>query len=285
MKRGLVLEGGGMRGLFTAGVLDVFMERGVRFDGVIGVSAGACFGCNYKSGQIGRVIRYNKRFARDPRYCSWSSLFRTGDLFTADFCYRELPLELDVFDAAAYAASPVEFHVVATDCATGRPVYRRLDRADARAFEWIRASASMPVVSRPVAIDGGEYLDGGLSDGIPLRRFESLGYDFNVVVATRPHGYRKFPSWKHILAKPFLRRHPAVYQSLTTRHEWYNETLDYIDSRVAVGAALLIAPERPLEIARICHDPDVMQRVYDAGREAAIAAGGELWYNMPHGTS
>ena len=285
MKRGLVLEGGGMRGLFTAGVLDVFMDRGVRFDGVIGVSAGACFGCNYKSGQVGRVIRYNKRFARDPRYCSWSSLFRTGDLFNADFCYRELPLELDVFDAAAYAASPVEFHVVATDCATGRPVYRRLDRADARAFEWIRASASMPVVSRPVAIDGGEYLDGGLSDGIPLRRFESLGYDFNVVVTTRPHGYRKFPSWKHILAKPFLRRHPAVYQSLTTRHEWYNETLDYIDSRVAVGAALLIAPERPLEIARICHDPDVMQRVYDAGREAAIAAGGELWYNMPHGTS
>ncbi len=285
MKRGLVLEGGGMRGLFTAGVLDVFMERGVRFDGVIGVSAGACFGCNYKSGQVGRVIRYNKRFARDPRYCSWSSLFRTGDLFNADFCYRELPLELDVFDAAAYAASPVEFHIVATDCATGRPVYRRLDRADARAFEWIRASASMPVVSRPVAIDGGEYLDGGLSDGIPLRRFESLGYDFNIVVTTRPHGYRKFPSWKHILAKPFLRRHPAVYQSLTTRHEWYNETLDYIDSRVAVGAAHLIAPERPLEIARICHDPDVMQRVYDAGREAAIAAGGELWYNMLHGTS
>ena len=101
MKRGLVLEGGGLRGLFTAGVLDVFMEHGVKFDGIIGVSAGACFGCNYKSGQVGRVIRYNKRFARDPRYCSWSSLFRTGDLFNADFCYRELPMELDVFDAAA----------------------------------------------------------------------------------------------------------------------------------------------------------------------------------------
>ena len=218
MKRGLVLEGGGLRGLFTAGVLDVFMERGVKFDGIVGVSAGACFGCNYKSGQAGRVLRYNKRFARDPRYCSWSSLLRTGDLFNADFCYRELPMELDKFDAAAYAASPIEFHVVATDCATGKPEYRRLDKADAEAFEWIRASASMPVVSRPVAIDGRDYLDGGLSDGIPLRYFESLGYGFNVVVTTRPHGYRKFPSWKYRLAKPFLRRYPAVYKALKTRY-------------------------------------------------------------------
>ena len=158
-----------MRGLFTAGVLDVLMERGVKFDGIVGVSAGACFGCNYKSGQIGRVIRYNKRFARDPRY------------------------------------------------------------------------------------------------------FESLGYDFNVVVTTRPHGYRKFPSWKHRLAKPFLRRYPAVYKALKTRHEWYNETLKYIDSRVADGAAMLIAPDASLDISRVCHDPDAMQRAYDIGRRKAEA--------------
>ena len=266
MKRGLVLEGGGMRGLFTAGVLDVLMERGVKFDGIVGVSAGACFGCNYKSGQIGRVIRYNKRFARDPRYCSWKSLFTTGDLFGAEFCYRTLPMELDVFDAAAYEANPMEFHVVATDCATGKAVYRRLDKADARAFDWIRASASMPAVSRPVEIDGGFYLDGGLSDGIPLRY-----YDFNVVVTTRPHGYRKFPSWKHRLAKPFLRRYPAVYKALKMRHEWYNETLKYIDSRVADGAAILIAPDASLDISRVCHDPDAMQRAYDIGRRKAEA--------------
>ena len=272
MKRGLVLEGGGLRGLFTAGVLDVFMEHGVKFDGIIGVSAGACFGCNYKSGQVGRVIRYNKRFARDPRYCSWSSLFKTGDLFNADFCYRELPMELDVFDAAAYAASPMEFHVVATDCATGKPVYRRLDKADARAFGWIRASASMPVVSRPVSIDGCEYLDGGLSDGIPLRYFESLGYERNVVVTTRPRGYRKFPSMKVCMLKPLLRRHPAIYKALKTRNVWYNETLEYIDSRVAAGAAILVSPNEPLEISRVCHDPDVMQRIYDIGRKAGEKA-------------
>ena len=283
MKAGLVLEGGGMRGLFTAGVLDVLMERGVRFDGLIGVSAGACFGCNYKSGQIGRVIRYNKRFARDPRYCSWSSLAKTGDLFNADFCYRELPMELDVFDAAAYAANPMEFYVVVTDCATGRPVYRRLDVADEEAFRWIQASASMPVVSRPVAIGGGEYLDGGLSDGIPLAYFESLGYGRNVVVTTRPRGYRKFPSWKHRLAKPFLRRHPAVYHALRTRHEWYNDTLRYIDSRVAAGAALLIAPEKPLEISRVCHDPAQMQTAYETGRRRAESSLPEILAFLNHG--
>ena len=261
-----------MRGLFTAGVLDVLMERGVKFDGLVGVSAGACFGCNYKSGQIGRVIRYNKRFARDPRYCSWKSLFTTGDLFGAEFCYRTLPLELDVFDVAAYEANPMEFHIVATDCATGRAVYRRLDKADERAFDWIRASASMPVVSRPVEIDGGLYLDGGLSDGIPLRYFESIGYEWNVVVTTRPHGYRKFPTNKIRLLKPLLRRHPAVYRALMTRHVWYNEALEYIDTRVAAGAAILIAPKEPLEISRVCHDPDVMQRVYDIGRKAAESA-------------
>ena len=267
-KRGLVLEGGAMRGLFTAGVLDVLMEHGVKFDGLIGVSAGACFGCNYKSGQIGRVIRYNKRFARDPRYCSWKSLLKTGDLFGADFCYRELPMELDVFDAAAFEANPMEFHVVATDCATGKPVYRRLDKADEKAFKWIQASASMPLVSRPVPIDGGLYLDGGLSDGIPLKHFEDIGYEWNLVITTRPRGYRKFPKGRICLLKPFLRRHPAVYEALKNRHIWYNETLEYIDSRVSAGKAVLIAPEEPLPISRVCHDPDCMQRIYDAGRKA-----------------
>jgi len=268
LKRGLVLEGGAMRALFTAGVLDVLMERGVKFDGVIGVSAGACFGCNYKSGQIGRVIRYNRRFARDARYCSWKSLLRTGDLFGSDFCYRELPLELDVFDAAAFESNDTEFHVVATDCATGKPVYRRLDKVDDRMFRWIQASASMPLVSRPVEIDGGLYLDGGLSDGIPLRYFESLGYERNLVITTRPHGYRKFPRKRIRLMKPLLRRHPAIYEALKNRHVWYNETLEYIDSQVAANKAVLIAPGEPLPISRVCHDPETMQRVYDMGREA-----------------
>ena len=272
MKSGLVLEGGAMRGLFTAGVIDVWMTAGITFDGLVGVSAGACFGCNYKSRQPGRVIRYNKRLAKDPRYCSWRSLLKTGDLFNVDFCYREIPFELDPFDVAAYEANPMEFHLSVTDCATGKPVYRRLDKADQEAFRWIQASASMPLVSRPVAIGGHEYLDGGLSDGIPLAYFEWMGFDRNVVVTTRPHGYRKFASWKVALTKVFLRRYPAVYRALATRHEWYNRTLEYIDRRVADGAALLVCPEAPLPIARVCHDPEAMQRVYDLGRTAGEKA-------------
>lgn len=265
MKNGLVLEGGALRGLFTAGVLDAWMAEGIEFDGMVGVSAGACFGCNYKSHQPGRVIRYNKRFARDPRYCSWSSLFRTGDLFNADFCYRVLPLELDPFDNATFAADPMEFHLSVTDCETGRPVYRRIDSIDDEALRWIQASASMPLVARPVEIGGHHYLDGGLSDGIPLAYFESLGYTRNVVVTTRPHGYRKFGSWKIALTKPFLRRYPAVYRALATRHEWYNRALEYIDARVEEGAALLVCPDEPLKISRVCHDPEIMQQVYDTG--------------------
>lgn len=269
MKSGLVLEGGALRGLFTAGVLDVFMENGLRFDGAVGVSAGACFGCNYKSRQIGRVIRYNLKYARDPRYCSWASLFKTGDLFNADFCYRELPLILDPFDADAYAANPMEFHLSVTDCATGKPVYKRLDKVDETALKWIQASASMPLVARPVEIDGRRYLDGGLSDGIPLKYFESLGFTRNIVITTRPHGYRKHGSRKIALLKPFLRRIPAVYQALKTRHEWYNETLDHIDAQVAKGKALLICPDEPLPISRVCHNPETMKKVYDLGREKA----------------
>jgi len=276
MKLGLVLEGGGMRGLFTAGVLDVFMENGVAFDGIVGVSAGACFGCNLKSGQAGRVIRYNVRFARDPRYCSWRSLVKTGDLFNADFCYRELPERLDPFDAEAYAANPTEFHVVATDCATGKAVYRRLDKADAEAFEWIRASASMPLVSRPVRIGDGEYLDGGLSDAVPLRYFESLGFGRNVVVTTRHHGYRKSPHRAIRLLKPLFRRTPEIYKALKSRHSRYNETLEYIDTSVAAGRAFLIAPEKPLGISRVCHNPDAMRRAYGTGRAAAMRHLGEV---------
>lgn len=259
-----------MRGLFTAGVLDVLMENDIVFDGVVGVSAGACFGCNYKSRQPGRVIRYNKRFARDPRYCSWRSWLKTGDVFGAEFCYRELPRTLDPFDAEAFAANPCEFHLSVTDCETGEAVYRRLDRADDEALDWMQASASMPIVSRPVTIGGRRYLDGGLSDGIPLAYFERQGFVRNVVVTTRPRGYRKAPSWKLSLLKPWLRDMPAVYHALATRYRWYNATLETVEARVTSGAALLLAPDEALPISRLCHDPRTMERVYRLGRAVAL---------------
>ena len=254
-----------MRGLFTAGVMDALFAGGIRFDGIIGVSAGACFGCNYKSHQPGRVIRYNKKYAKDPRYCSWRSLVRTGDLFNAQFCYHDLPEHLDPFDGRMFEADPTEFYCVTTDCDSAKPVYCKCEHADSVTFEWIRASASMPGVARPVELDGGRHLDGGLSDGIPLRHFESIGYDRNLVITTRPRQYRKHPSWSHRLLRPFLVDCPAVYEAVLNRHVWYNDTLDYIAAQERQGAALVIAPDGSLPISRICHDPDLMQRVYDIG--------------------
>lgn len=171
MKTGLVLEGGAMRGMFTAGVMDVLMENGVDFDGVIGVSAGAAFGCNYKSKQIGRVIRYNTRFCADKRYGGLGSLVKTGDIYNTDFCYGTVPLELDPFDFTAYDANPQEFYVVCTDIESGQPVYHKYLGQSDHGFDWIRASASMPLVSRIVEIEGRKLLDGGIADSSPCGTF------------------------------------------------------------------------------------------------------------------
>ena len=156
MKYGLVMEGGAMRGLFTAGVTDVLMENGFTFDSSVGVSAGACFGCNYKSGQHGRAIRYNLRFRNEKRYCSWSSLIHTGDMFGAEFCYHTIPEKLDLFDNDTYESNPMSFFVVGTDINTGKAVYHNCRTAGGDDLEWIRASASMPLVSRFVKIGGRE---------------------------------------------------------------------------------------------------------------------------------
>ena len=191
MKKVLILEGGAMRGLFTAGVIDVMMENGIEYDGLVGVSAGACFGCNYQSGQIGRTLRYNKKYCTDSRYCSWRSLIFTGDMYGADFCYKKIPLELDLFDDDAYNKNPMEFHLVCTDVVTGKPVYRKMDDLQGENVEWIRASASMPLAARIVEIEGMKLLDGGVSDSIPVKYFEDLGFNKNVVVLTQPEGYVK----------------------------------------------------------------------------------------------
>ena len=176
-----------MRGLFTAGITDAMMAHGITFDGIIGVSAGAAFGCNIKSKQPGRALRYNLAYSRDPRYCSVRSLLTTGNLY-GDFCYHELPERLDLFDNAAFAASPIAFYVVCTDVDSGNAVYHRLDRADYNDLEWIRASSSMPLVSRIVEVDGYRMLDGGIADSIPLRQFQEFGYEKNIVILTQPRG-------------------------------------------------------------------------------------------------
>ena len=269
MKNGLVLEGGAMRGLFTAGVLDALMEHGVRFDGIVGVSAGAAFGCNFKSRQIGRVLRYNLRFCRDWRYASWRSLWRTGDFFGAEFCYHELPEKLDPFDAAAFERDPTEFHLVCTDIERGEALYRRCDDADAETMEYMRASASMPLVSRPVEAEGRKLLDGALSDSIPLEYFERLGFARNVVVLTQPDGFVKRPSRALPLLKLVYRRYPRLVELAATRHSMYNAQLRYVREAEKAGRALVLRPDEKLPIGRISHDPEAIRRVHRIGFEAA----------------
>ena len=266
MKRGLVMEGGAMRGLFTAGVTDVMMEAGIVFDGAIGVSAGAVFGGNYKAGQAGRVLRYNLRFCKDPRYSSLRSLIKTGDLFGADFCYREIPDHLDPFDQAAYAANPMDFFVVATDVHTGRAVYHNCLDGGREDLEWFRASASMPLASRIVSVGGYDLLDGGIADSIPLAYLEEQGYDRNVVVLTQPMGYVKTKN----KAMPLLRRvykdYPQLLDTLARRQDVYNETTAAIREKERRGEVFVIRPEAPLDIHRVEHDRARIQAVYDLGR-------------------
>lgn len=269
MNIGLVLEGGAMRGLFTAGVMDVLMEYGAEFDAIVGVSAGAAFGVNYKSKQIGRVIRYNKRFANDKRYCSVQSLLNTGNLFNAMFCYHTVPNELDKFDRERYNADKTPFYVVCTDAETGEPVYHLLDRANDWGFEWIRASASMPLVSKPVKIDGKYYLDGGMSDSIPIEFMIVGGCEKNVVVLTRPRDYVKEKASMLPLMKLSLRKYPYTYDAILHRHIIYNDSRARVFQEEKLGNAVVICPKEKLPIDRVEHDPEVMEKVYQLGRQAA----------------
>jgi len=260
-----------MRGMFTAGVLDVLMENGIEFDGAIGVSAGATFGCNIKSRQPGRAIRYNKRFAHDWRYCSLRSLLATGDLYGADFCYNILPHQLDIFNLETYRQNPMEFWVVASDCETGKSIYKRLDTCNDRDLAWMRASASMPLASRIVEVDGHKLLDGGITDSIPLQYFKSIGYDRNIVVLTQPRTYRKGPNRLMWLMRLVLRRYPMIIKSLRDRYLEYNRTTAEVHNLADKGEVLVICPEKPLNISRTSKNPDEMQRVYDEGRRIAKA--------------
>ena len=267
MKRGLVLEGGAMRGLFTSGIIDVMMDAGIKPDGLIGVSAGAAFGCNYKSQQKGRAIRYNKMFARDKRYCSWHSWLKTGNLYNAEFGYHIIPAQYDIFDDEAFDKNPMEFYVVCTDVETGKPIYKKLEKATPLTYDWIRASASMPLASKVVELEGKKVLDGGVADSIPLAFFESIGYERNVVILTQPDGYIKEHNRLMPLMRLALRKYPRMIEAMDKRHLMYNEEVEYVRQAEQEGRCLVIRPQEKLPIGHISHDPEEMQHVYDIGIE------------------
>lgn len=269
MKKGLVLEGGAMRGLFSAGVIDVLMENNLLPDGVIGVSAGAAFGCNIKSKQPGRVIRYNKKLAHDWRYASFRSLLTTGDYFGGEYAYHYMPRHLDYFDVETFNNNPMEFWAVCTNVGTGKAVYKRLMEVDNNCLEYIRASASMPIAARIVTVEGKKLLDGGIADSIPLRFFQEQGYDRNLVVLTQPANYVKEPNKLMPLMRLWLRRHPRIIRALEQRHIMYNNQLEYVRQEEKKSNTLVLRPEAVLTIGHLSHNPDDMQATYEHGRKVA----------------
>ena len=267
MKKGLVLEGGAMRGLWTAGITDVMMEHDVRPDALIGVSAGAAFGCNYKSQQIGRAIRYNTRFARDSRYSGVKSLITSGDYFNARFGYHVVPYEYDVFDIKAFEQNPMTFTIVCTDVETGQAVYHDMTHVDYDELEWLRASASMPLASKVVHVQGRKLLDGGVADSIPLEYFERQGITRNVVILTQPLGYQKSRLRLMPLMRLALSKYPHFLHALEERHLMYNRQLEYVAEAERQGRCLVIRPEEKIPIGHISHDASKMRLVYEQGRQ------------------
>lgn len=266
MKKGLILEGGAMRGMFTAGVIDVFLENNIPFDGVVGVSAGAAFGSNYKSKQAGRVIRYNTRFCKDKRYCSFKSLITTGDIYGVDFCYNQLPFIHDKFDSKTFSESPVEFFVTATDIETGKAIYHKCDLGLEDDLLWFRASASMPLVSRIVEIGNLKLLDGGVADSVPVKFLENEGYEKNVVVLTQPKDFVKEENPMLPFIKLKYKKYPNLVNAVANRHNIYNETTSYIKEKEEKGELFVIRPPENLNIKSICHDENELIRVYNIGR-------------------
>ena len=254
--------------LAATAIMPGFLAR-FTTDGTIGVSAGAVFGCNFKSHQIGRVIRYNTEYCNDKRYASFRNLLRTGNLYSEDFCYHEVPEKLDPFDEEAFRASPMDFFVVCTDLHTGDPIYHKCRSGDAEDVRWMEASASMPLAAKAVRIGHYSLLDGGVADSIPVRFFESLGYKRNLIILTQPKGFvkKKNPMLPAIRAR-YL-RYPAFVAAVADRHERYNEALSYIAMQEASGKDYVIRPPIPLEIGSMERDPAQLRRVYETGRAVA----------------
>lgn len=268
MKIGMVLEGGAMRGLYTAGVLDAFLRAGVRFDGVIGVSAGALFGVNYLSGQRGRVIRYNKKYNRDRNYMGLWPLLKTGNIVNTEYAYERVPRRLDPFDDEAFQKSGVPFYAVVTNLRTGKAEYPQV-KSVFEQMDVLRASGSMPFVSRPVQLGEDFYLDGAVADSIPFEKMFSLGYDKLVVILTKPAGYRKKPIPSKLAAAVYGKKWPRFAIAVRRRHEMYNAQMERLEQLEREGKVQILRPSRQVKISRTEKDPARMEEMYRLGVQDA----------------
>ena len=272
MSLGMVLEGGGMRGIYTAGVLDYFMERDFYPDGVVGVSAGACHGCSYVSKQLKRSYRINTGYSQDPRYMSLRSLLFTGDYFGADFAYHRIPDELEPYDFETFDRfkEKMPFYAVTTNVDTGKAEYFRIDDMK-KEVDIVRASASLPLMSRIVGIKGKRLLDGGIADSIPIDFMSSKGYEKNIVVLTQPEGYRKGKNkLSGLIRLVYGKRYPKLAKAVEERHIVYNRTLDELRELEERGEVFIIKPSEFIPVSRVERDVKVLNRMYKLGYNDAV---------------
>lgn len=263
-KLGLVLEGGGMRGIYTAGVLDYFMEQGLYTDGVIGVSAGACHACSYASKQIGRAYRTNTAYLKDKRYMGVSSLIKTGDFFGAKFVYEDIPNELDPYDFETFDQSKTKLYAVCSNIETGKAEYLQCINMK-RDVIYVRASASLPLLSKIVEVDGKKLLDGGATDSIPIKKFQEMGYNKNIVVLTQCKDYRKGKNNLLPLIRKVYKKYPKFVKALENRHIDYNRTLDELALMEKEGSVFIIRPSSPVSISRLEKNESKLRELYEQG--------------------
>ncbi|MCR5260662.1 MAG: patatin family protein [Candidatus Gastranaerophilales bacterium] len=261
-KTTLILEGGAMRGLYSAGVLDVFMENNIKADTIYGVSAGALFGLNYKSRQIGRALRYNLKYVSEKNYMGLYSLITTGNIMNREFCFNKLVYELDKLDFETYKNNPVDFYAVVTNLQTGKPEYIKIDDAD-KDIEYFRASGSMPFVSKPVEIDGKFYLDGAISDAVPFKKVLETDCEKIIVILTRPLGYRK--KKVPLPYGLFYGKFPNMVETAKNYYKEYNATMDLIDKYESENKIVVLRPSELVKMKRVEKDKRKLQRIYDLG--------------------
>ena len=263
MKIGLVLEGGAMRGLFTAGVLDIFLDNNVEVTDVVGVSAGTLFGVNYVSKQRGRALRYNLKYINDKRYMNVKSWLKTGNLINKDFTYYKLPFQLDVFDNKTFKESPINFFATVTNIETGEAEFVKIKDAY-KQMETLRATSALPFISEIIEVGGKKYLDGGISNSIPIDFFEKQDFDKVIVILTRPITYRKEKT-TGIQYKLFYKKYPKLVEKLENRYKEYNDTVDKIVELEKEGKLFVIRPSENITIKRLEKDIEKLQKVYDLG--------------------
>ena len=262
-KTALVLEGGAMRGMYTAGVLDCFMDHGICFDAVIGVSAGALFGVNLLSKQRGRVIRYNKRFNGDKNYMGIRPLLKEKNIVSTKYAYDIVPRELDPFDDEEYKKSDIPFYAVVTNVKTGQPEYVQI-KSVFEQMDVLRASGSMPIVSKPVKLGHEWYLDGAVTDSIPYEKMLEMGYDRVVVVLTKPANYVKKPMPK-LFTSIYKRRFPRFYEAFSKRYIMYNAQLERLKELEKQGVARVLRPSEHIKVSKVEKDPDKLESLYQLG--------------------